>query len=165
MGRADHRIDRPRGALPQERNYPVHAGRLTALTGWLGHFEASWSASNPIDLDLCTRCNACIAACPEDAIDFSYQIDLARCKSHRDCVRACVSAGAIDFERAAESHSESFDLVLDLGAAPFLTLHQPPQGYFRPGADERQQFDAMLKLREMVGEFEKPKFFHYKQKI
>ncbi len=153
------------GELPQERSYPVHSGRLTALTGWLGNFEASWSTSNPIDLDLCTRCNACIAACPEDAIDFSYQIDLSRCKSHRDCVRACVSAGAIDFERAAESHSEAFDLVLDLDAAPFLTLHQPPQGYFRPGADERRQFDAMLELRDMVGEFEKPKFFHYKQKI
>ena len=35
------------------------------------------------DLDRCTRCNACIAACPEGAIGLDYQIDLARCASHR----------------------------------------------------------------------------------
>ena len=153
-------------ALAQRHGLAVHSGRLTALTGWLGAFHASWQSSNPIDLDLCTRCNACIAACPENAIDFSYRIDLDRCKSHRACVAACDAAGAIDFERAAQQTTETFDLVLDLRASPAFTQHAPPQGYFRVRAgDERGLFDAVLALRDLVGEFEKPKFFHYKPKL
>ena len=59
------------GALAQDHTHAVHSGRVTRLTGWLGAFEASWASDNPIDLELCTRCNACIAVCPESAIDFS----------------------------------------------------------------------------------------------
>jgi ferredoxin len=157
-------LPRPGGTLPQERTVAVHAGKLTRLTGWLGAFEATWTSGNPIDLDLCTRCNACIDVCPEQAIDFSYQIDLAKCTGHRDCVRVCEAAGAIDFARAPEVVTESFDLVLDLGAVPLFALHQPPQGYFH-APDDVVLIDAVVQLRESVGEFEKPKFFQYKQKI
>jgi ferredoxin len=153
------------GTLAQRRERAVHAGRLTQLKGWLGAFEATWSSSNPIDLDLCTRCNACIDACPESAIDFSYQIDMARCKSHRECVRVCEAAGAIDFSRVAQETSEAFDLVLDLRSAPAFSQHAPPQGYFHAGRDEKKLFDAVLKLRDLVGDFDKPKFFHYKPKL
>ncbi len=153
------------GTLAQRRERAVHAGRLTQLKGWLGAFEATWSSSNPIDLDLCTRCNACIDACPESAIDFSYQIDMARCKSHRECVRVCEAAGAIDFSRVAQETSEAFDLVLDLRSAPAFSQHAPPQGYFHAGRDEKKLFDAVLKLRDLVGDFDKPKFFHYKHKL
>ena len=152
------------GSLPQPRTMPVHAGTVTGISGWLGAFEVSWRSSNPIDLDLCTRCNACVEACPEGAIDFSYQIDLAKCRSHRDCVRACGAAGAIDFQRDPQPFSEHFDLVLDLNEVPLITLHQPPQGYFH-AADDPALVAAVLELRDSVGEFEKPKFFQYRQKI
>ena len=151
-------------ALPQERAIAVHAGSVTGITGWLGAFEVSWSHGNPIDLDLCTRCNACIDVCPESAIDFSYQIDLVKCTGHRDCVRVCDAAGAIDFTRTPQTTSETFDLVLDLGPEPLLALHQPPQGYFH-APNDAALIDAVLQLRESVGEFEKPKFFQYKQKL
>ncbi|MCY7370927.1 MAG: 4Fe-4S binding protein [Polaromonas sp.] len=160
------------GKLPlplQERCYPVVSGAGLKLTGWLGAFEASWEKSNPIDLDLCTRCNACVAVCPEGAIGLDYQIDAAKCMSHRACVAVCKAAGAIDFGRSPRPVSETFDLVLDLGAAPLIGLHAPPQGYFAldasAGIATKGLPATVVKLRSMVGEFEKPKFFAYKQKI
>ena len=178
---ADGRKGRTGG---QERRYPVVSGQIESLTGWLGAFDVTWSRDNPIDLDLCTRCNACLAVCPEGAIGQDYQIDSALCMSHKGCVQVCMVAGAIDFNRAAQSQSEKFDLVLDLRAASVLaaaqagtafTQHAPPQGYFRLAPDAARLSDGvskpmgeaqtLLKLRELVGEFEKPKFFVYKQKL
>ncbi len=153
------------GAMAQTHSRATHTGRLTRLGGWLGHFEAEWESTNPIDLDLCTRCNACVDVCPEGAIGMDYQVDLAACKSHRDCVRVCEAAGAIDFNRAAIAHGDSFDLVLDLRAEPAYSQHQPPQGYFHTGSDERGLVAAVLKLRELTGEFEKPRFFKYQHKL
>jgi ferredoxin len=156
------------GSGAQEHRYPMMGGRITSLTGWLGAFQVEWSQDNAIDLDLCTRCNACVAACPEQAIGLDYQVNLLACKSHRDCVKACDVAGAIDFSREPVAHTDSFDLVLDLRQQPGFTQHAPPQGYFHlpPGEDSGPKaLETVLKLRELVGEFEKPKFFTYKQKL
>ena len=155
----------PGASLPVERRYPVYSGQLRSLTGWLGAFQAEWVQANPIDLELCTRCNACITACPEQAIDFSYQIDLDRCRSHRACVKACGEVRAIDFERIDRSRADDFDLVLNLTAERFFDVADSPQGYFAPGTDPFEQALAVNRLAQMVGEFEKPKFFVYKERI
>ena len=57
-----------------------------------------------------------------------------------------------------------FDLVLDLRREPAFRMHQPPQGYLH--AADAEVFDrALTELPDMIGEFEKPKFFAYKESI
>jgi ferredoxin len=153
------------GDLAIERRYPVWSGRVTSLKGWLGAFEVEWAQTNPIDLEVCTRCNACLRACPEGAIDFTYQVDLDKCKAHRECVKACGPVQAIDFERAARSRRERFDLVLDLSPEPLVKAARQPQGYLAPGRDPLEQALAASALAALVGEFEKPKFFAYDERI
>ncbi len=151
--------------LPAERRFPVYSGRVTDLKGYLGAFEVSWEQANPIDLEACTRCGACVEACPESAISVALQIDMDKCKSHRSCVTACGAVKAIDFNRADKARTDRFDLVFDLSETPHIRLHQPPQGYLAPGRDPLEQALAAAKLPQMTGEFEKPKFFVYKEKI
>jgi ferredoxin len=151
-------------ALPVDRRFVVLSGRLASLSGWLGAFEARWEQDNPVDLDACVRCGACVSACPEQAIDEDFQVDLQRCAGHRKCVAACGEVGAIDFSRAERGRSERFDLVLDLGDVPSFSQHDRPPGYLFPGEDESARIAAAMQLSRMVGEFEKPKFFRYNER-
>lgn len=58
-----------------------------------------------------------------------------------------------------------FDLVLDLCPSPLIASHQPPHGYYAPGFDDAARRLAAAELMEMVGDFEKPKYFAYKERL
>jgi ferredoxin len=155
-----------RGAeLPMDRRYPVYSGSDMKARGHLGAFDISWQQANPVDLDVCTRCGACARACPEHAIDWTFQVDLERCRAHRACVAACGEVNAIDFERQDTVREDRFDLILDLSAEPLFRQSEPPQGYFAPGRDPLEQSLAASQLLKLTGEFEKPRFFAYNERI
>ena len=67
-------------------------------------------------------------------------------------------------QSAGQPQAAPFDLVLDLRAVPVFRMHQPPQGYFH-AVDGAALARALAELPEMIGEFEKPKFFAYKESI
>lgn len=60
--------------------------------------------------------------------------------------------------------AQKFDLVLDLGSPPRLTMFHPPQGYYAP-QDENALQAALDEITEAVGEYEKPKYFLYDGRI
>lgn len=65
---------------------------------------------------------------------------------------------------AGSVQTSTFDLVLNLTSNRYFTMHQPPQGYFAPeGGAALEQ--ALVEIRDGIGEFEKPKFFLYNEKI
>jgi ferredoxin len=141
------------------------AGEAIELTGWLGAFTLKWSQANPIDLDLCTRCGACVAACPESAISWPPQVNLGSCQSHRACVAACDAAGAINFQREPTQHEAAFDLVIDLRPTPAFGQHAHPQGYLHLPTWGDAAAPRVVALAALVGTFDKPKFFAYRQKL
>jgi ferredoxin len=60
---------------------------------------------------------------------------------------------------------QRFDLILDLSSTPLIAAHRGPPGYFAPGMSDTARADAARQLAQMVGEFEKPKYFRYKEKL
>jgi ferredoxin len=58
-----------------------------------------------------------------------------------------------------------FDLVLDFSSPPLFAMRQPPQGYHAAPADDGSLAQVMDEMRESVGEFEKPRFFAYRENI
>jgi len=63
------------------------------------------------------------------------------------------------------SQPTKFDLVLDFGAEPAFSMRQPPQGYFRAPSDAAGLGRTLAEMREAVGEFEKPRYFAYRENI
>ena len=58
-----------------------------------------------------------------------------------------------------------FDIVIDLRSEPSLAHEILPPGYFAPRGDARALDDAVEQAKELVGEFEKPRYFAYDPNI
>ena len=71
----------------------------------------------------------------------------------------------INIAKAITGDAEEFDLILDLGKPPLLTMEIPPLGYYAPNGDQEKLSAALAELPEMRGEFEKAKFFSYNPDI
>jgi len=69
----------------QERRYPVLGGQIQSLVGLAGCRTPRGLSNNPIDLDLC-HAAACLAACPEGAIDLIIRLTPA-CEIAQACVQ------------------------------------------------------------------------------
>ena len=80
-------------------------------------------------------------------------------------VTAPPPAGGINLLQKLGSPRTHFDLVLDLTDPPFVRDEMPPFGYYAPGADAAALEKALNELPEMVGEFQKPRFFNYNPDI
>ena len=76
-------------------------------------------------------------------------------------------AGLVTVARGqpAKSAPARFDLVLDFGDAPAFAMRMPPQGYFRAPQDEDELARTLEELRGAVGEFEKPRYFSYRENL
>lgn len=70
-----------------------------------------------------------------------------------------------DAGRAVLRREGRFDLVLDLSPEPLIGSHQKPHGYFAPGPGDADIAAAITDLAQMIGEFDKPKYFRYKERL
>ena len=68
-------------------------------------------------------------------------------------------------EGAGDPKPTRFDLVLDFSAAPLFAMRQPPQGYHHASGGDAQVAALLDELRESVGEFEKPRYFAYRENL
>jgi ferredoxin len=86
-------------------------------------------------------------------------------RGHKASIDGWLGAFDVSWEEGDAARKERFDLVLDLSPAPLLARHEPPAGYYAPGAGAAERAQAVQQLAEMIGEFEKPKYFTYKERL
>ena len=76
-----------------------------------------------------------------------------------------IIAGLATAASPAANVPARFDLVLDFSAAPSFAMRMPPQGYFHALANDAQLAPLLDEVRDAVGEFEKPRFFNYRENL
>lgn len=86
-------------------------------------------------------------------------------RGHKVTVSGWLGAFNAAWEEGDAAREGRFDLVLDLSPAPLLARHQKPPGYFAPGPTPAERAEAVQNLADMIGEFEKPKYFSYKERL
>ena len=81
-------------------------------------------------------------------------------------VTVASESGDLNVAEAVERGNDEFDLIADLSAQPLVDLAMPPLGYFAVNPAVSADLDrAADDLRDMVGEFAKPRYFNYDPNI
>jgi len=99
-----------------------------------------------------------------------FSVPALHLQGHLGAFTAVVPAGtasnqeAYNLAVAVFLENGHFDLVLDLSAQPVMPALLPPFGY-RHAADEKALQSALQELPTLIGEFEKPRYFHYDKTI
>ncbi|WP_286340871.1 4Fe-4S binding protein [Ferrimonas sp. YFM] len=89
----------------------------------------------------------------------SYYSKQVRLKGFLGQYQAFIKESDKELELApAAVRRPHYDLVLDLGQSPSLTLELLPPGYFHVGEDANKLAAALSQLPELVGEFSKPRY-------
>jgi ferredoxin len=73
--------------------------------------------------------------------------------------------GDVNLAQYVHGTRQTFDLVLDLTTPAHIDSEIPPFGYYAPLGDAEALERALREIPDMVGEFEKPKYFHYNPDI
>jgi ferredoxin len=79
----------------------------------------------------------------------------------RFAVKGRIGGEVVDIAPSLLTAHEHFDLVLDLGTPAQLEREVLPPGYYAPGTDAEALERALEEIPELVGEFEKPRYFNY----
>ncbi len=142
------------------------AGRVLVI----GPLEPAAAAARRLRGELEVRVLATDEAGPRpsrpDIEDFGGHLLRARLASiegHLGAFRISIADGGESVDVGLQfglGDEETFDLVLDLGDPPALPRQKPPPGYFHAG-DEASLARALSALPELVGEFDKPRYFEY----
>jgi ferredoxin len=80
-------------------------------------------------------------------------------------VKGRVGGEVVDVAPSLLTAHKPFDMVLDLGVPAQLTCEVLPPGYYAPGDDAQALERALEEIPELVGEFEKPRYFNYNPDI
>jgi ferredoxin len=80
-------------------------------------------------------------------------------------VEGRVGGELVDIAPSLLTAHKPFDIVLDLGTPAQLEREVLPPGYYAPGSDADALERALEEIPDLVGEFEKPRYFNYNPDI